>query len=590
MRQSKMLIPTLREVPSEAEIISHQIMLRAGMIRQLAAGIYTYLPLGYRTLRRIERIVRQEMDKSGAQEIHCSALQPMELWEQSGRASAYGPEMMRISDRHERQFALGPTHEEVFTTHVKNEVRSYRQLPLNLYQIQTKYRDEIRPRFGVMRAREFVMKDAYSFDASLEGLDMSYQAMHDAYHRIFTRVGLNFRAVDADAGAIGGEGGSQEFMALSEIGEDTLAVCTHCSYAANLEKATAFYVPLELQSAGLSPTKEQVSPVKVATPGKRTIEEVSSFLSVSQEQLLKTLLYEADGELVAVVIRGDHEANETKIKNVLGVGNLELAGEAARQKYADLPVGYVGPIGLSDLGIRVLVDRLAASVFDAVVGAGEVGFHLTNVRPGIHFNIDQTYDLRNVVSGEPCPNCQSPLEFYRGIEVGHIFKLGTKYSSTMGAKFLDQDGKEKVIEMGCYGIGVTRVLGTVVEQNYRDDAGLVWPMSITPYHVQLIPVNANDQVQQQIAADLYERLLAAGIDVLWDDRDERPGVKFKDGDLIGTPLRITIGRLAGEGIVEYKDRRSGAVDQITWQDALTRAIDQVKSGIMRQGNEGEGRI
>ncbi|GIM47835.1 proline--tRNA ligase [Collibacillus ludicampi] len=567
MRQKKYFIPTLREVPSEAEIVSHQLLLRAGFIRQLAAGIYTYLPLGYRSLRKIEAIVREEMDKSGAQEIHCSFLQPIELWEQTGRAGAYGPELVRLHDRHEREFVLGPTHEEVFTTVVRNDIKSYRKLPLILYQIQTKFRDERRPRFGLMRGREFVMKDAYSFDLDWEGLDRSYRAMYDAYSRIFTRLGLNFRAVEADAGAIGGEGGTHEFMVLADVGEDTIASCTQCDYAANIEMASAGRKRKEYKEVSVAERE------KFHTPDIKTIDQLSSTLGVEPSSFIKTLIYLADGKPVAVLVRGDHEVNEVKVKNVLGATEVSLADEATIRQVTGAPVGFAGPVGLS---IPLLVDLEVAEMETAICGANEVDMHVRNVKPGRDFPLEQVADVRNVIVGDQCPHCDGHLEFHRGIEVGHIFKLGTKYSEALGATYLDQNGKEQVMIMGCYGIGVSRLLAAIVEQSH-DDKGIIWPLAVAPFQVHIVPVNMNDQNQVQLAEQLYDRLVEAGVEVLLDDRDERPGVKFKDADLIGLPIRITIGKQAAEGLVEFKERKTEQVEVLSLEAVYERVLSLIKS-------------
>ncbi|WP_018132524.1 proline--tRNA ligase [Effusibacillus pohliae] len=569
MRQSTYLVPTLREAPAEAEAVSHKLMLRAGFIRQLAAGIYTYLPLGWRVLRKVETIVREEMDRAGAQEILMPAMQPAELWQESGRYQVYGPELIRLKDRHDREFALGPTHEEVVTTLVRNEVRSYRKLPINLYQIQTKFRDERRPRFGLLRGREFLMKDAYSFDLDWEGLDRSYWAMYDAYNRIFTRCCLNFRAVEADAGAIGGEGGTHEFMVLADIGEDTIATCTNCDYAANLEKAEAAPGRQEYQEVTVSKYE------KFHTPAIRTIEQLTESLGIEPQQLIKTLIYLADGQPVAVVVRGDHEVNEIKVKNYLGADHVELADAETTQKVTGAPVGFAGPVGLT---IPILVDQEVAAMLFGISGANERDYHLKNVRPGRDFPLEKTGDFRNVVEGDRCPRCEGTLKFYRGIEVGHVFKLGTKYSEILGAKYLDANGQEQVMIMGCYGIGISRVLSAIVEQHH-DENGMIWPLPVAPFHVHLIPVSVKDETQMKLAEELYGRLRSAGVEVLLDDRDERPGVKFKDADLIGIPIRLTVGKGAAEGRVEYKERKTGKQQELTVDDACTRIVELVKASV-----------
>ncbi|SFD61117.1 prolyl-tRNA synthetase [Paenibacillus catalpae] len=562
MRQSQLFMPTLREAPSEADAISHQLMLRAGLIRQLAAGIYIYLPSGRRVLRKLEAIIREEMDKAGGQEVFMPAMQPADLWRQSGRYDKYGPELVRLKDRHDREFALGPTHEEVITDLMRSEVSSYRQLPVTLYQIQTKFRDEKRPRYGLLRGREFMMKDAYSFDADWEGLDRSYQRMYEAYHRIFARFGLNVRPVEADAGTIGGEGGTHEFMALADIGEDTIAACTHCQYAANLEKAgyrAADDVPNEGDSnySGL----EKLHPPKV-----RKIDELVQALNFPADQILKTLLFLADGKPVAVIVRGDHEVNEIKLASLLRADELELADQETTERLTGAAVGFAGPIGLS---IPVLVDNAAARISSGVAGANETDYHFKHVRPGVHFEIAQLGDLRNAVPGDGCPKCaEGQLRMFRGIEVGQVFKLGTKYSAVMKAAYLDAEGQEKPVIMGCYGIGISRVMSAVVEQHH-DEQGIRWPLEIAPYQVHVVPVSAKDEQQMKVAEELYAELSAAGLEVLVDDRDERPGVKFKDSDLIGIPVRIVVGRQAAGGVVELKYRNEKEALQVKSEDIVS---------------------
>lgn len=569
MRQNKMLLPTLREVPKEAEVTSHRLMLRAGYIRQLASGIYTYLPLGFRVLKKIERVVREEMERAGSQEILCSALQPAELWHVTGRWDDYGPELVRLKDRHDRGFVLGPTHEEVFTTMVKNEISSYKKLPINLFQIQTKYRDERRPRFGVMRAREFVMKDAYSFHTSWEDLDVTYRDMYRAYSNIFSRLGLYFRPVEANAGAIGGEGENHEFMAMAEVGEDTIAVCNHCEYAANLEKAEVGQVP----AAGLQPTEDAPAHEKLHTPNTKTINELVASLGVDATSVIKTLVYLVDGNPVAVVVRGDHEVNELKVKDMLGGRNIELANDTTIERVTGVKPGFIGPVGLS---IPVVVDHSVAHMSSGIAGANEVDYHLKNVVPGRDFSLEKVADVRNVIEGDKCPKCEEgTIKFYQGIEVGHIFKLGTKYSEPIGAKFLDPNQKQQVAIMGCYGIGVSRVMAAIIEQN-NDENGLIWPIPVAPYHVHIIPTKVKDEEQMAIAENLYNRLQAQGIDVLLDDRDEKPGVKFKDSDLIGLPIRVTIGKRANEGIVEFKVRRTGEASEIAIEQAYEEILGLVK--------------
>ncbi|GLX68346.1 proline--tRNA ligase [Paenibacillus glycanilyticus] len=570
MRQSQLLLPTLREAPSEAEAVSHQLMLRAGLIRQLAAGIYTYLPLGRRVLRRLETIIREEMDKTGAQEIWMPAMQPADLWRQSGRYERYGPELVRLRDRHDREFALGPTHEEVITDLMRGEINSYRQLPSTLYQIQTKFRDEKRPRYGLLRGREFLMKDAYSFDESWEGLNTSYDKMYEAYHRIFSRCGLRFRPVEADAGTIGGEGGTHEFMALADIGEDTIAACTHCQYAANLEKASYRFVELPLQNE----TSDIAELEKIYTPNARKIEELVQSLNIPSDHILKTLLFQADGKPVAVVVRGDHEVNEIKLAGLLKASELELVDQATAEQLTGAKLGFAGPIGLS---IPVIVDYAAAQVQSGLAGANETDFHWKNVRVGIHFQIALLGDIRNAVPGDGCPNCtEGQLQMYRGIEVGQVFKLGTKYSEAMNASFLDAEGVDKPIIMGCYGIGISRVMSAVVEQHY-DEQGIRWPLELAPYQVHIVPVSAKDETQMKAAAELYGSLIAAGIEVLLDDRDERAGVKFKDSDLIGIPVRIVVGRQAAEGVLELKYRHEKEAQQLSSEEVLAAITNFYRS-------------
>lgn len=564
MRQRHALIPTLRETPSDAEAASHQLLLRAGFIRQLAAGIYTYLPLGRKVLRKLEAIVREEMDYTQAQEILMPAMQPAELWHESGRHSVYGPELIRFQDRNSREFTLGPTHEEVVTSLIRDEINSYRKLPVIVYQIQSKFRDERRPRFGLLRGREFVMKDAYSFDTSWEGVDQAYQAMYSAYHRIFDRCGLKFRAVEADAGAIGGEGGTHEFMALTDIGEDTIVTCESCGYAANLERAVS-RMPAEGFN-GSDPLNhlDRLDIERIATPHMKTIDQLVHFLNVSADQLIKTLIYIADGQPVAVCVRGDHEVNETKLKNYLNADSLELADADTIVRATGAPSGYIGPMQLS---IALYVDQEAARMDSAITGANLTGFHLRHVRPGRDFTLEHTADLRNVEEGDLCIHCESSLKLTRGIEIGHIFKLGTKYSEPLKASFVDAEGKEQPMLMGCYGIGISRLLSAVVEQSH-DAFGIVWPFSISPFHVHIVPVSVQDTTQMQLAESLYAQLGQLGADVLLDDREERPGVKLKDADLIGIPIRIVVGKKAGEGLIEWKERGEAEVLVLTSEEAI----------------------
>ncbi len=517
MRQSQLLLTTLREAPAEAEVISHQLMLRAGFIRQLAAGMYTYMPLGRRVLRKVEQIVRDEMDRAGAGELLMPVLQPTELWQESGRYDVYGSELMRLQDRHDREFALGPTHEEVITSLIRNEVNSYRKLPVTLYQIQTKFRDERRPRFGLLRSREFLMKDAYSFDANWEGLDHTYWAMFQAYQRIFTRCSLNFRAVEADAGAIGGEGETHEFMALADIGEDTIVACTCCDYAANLEKAE----PRSTGSIGISsvsdenehdshPSIDTDEMEKLYTPGLRTIEQLVDTLHIEPQEIIKTLIYMANDQPIAVVVRGDHEVNEVKVKQILGSEKFEIANAATVTKVTGTPPGSIGPCGLT---IPVWVDYAVVQMSSGLAGANEQDYHYRHVNPRRDMDLRHVADLRNVIEGDRCPRCdEGKLELHRGIEIGHVFKLGTKYSEKLGATFLDASGTDQAMIMGCYGIGVSRILSAIVEQNH-DQNGMIWPHALAPFQVHIIPISVKDRLQMQIAEELYSQLQDRGIEV-----------------------------------------------------------------------------
>ncbi|NYE58524.1 proline--tRNA ligase [Carboxydothermus ferrireducens] len=547
MRLSQYFMPTLRENPAEAEVISHKLLLRAGFIRKSASGVYTYLPLAQRVLKKIMQIIREEMDRQGGQELMLPILQPAELWLETGRWHVYGPELFKLKDRHNRDFCLGPTHEEIITDLVRREVRSYKELPLLLYQIQNKYRDEKRPRFGLMRGREFIMKDLYSFDRDEEGLEISYRKMYEAYTNVFTRCGLKFRAVEADAGAIGGST-THEFMVLANSGEAVVVYCPddNCGYAANLEKAETKFTPEVIGT----PAEIQ----KVATPNVKTVDEVAAFLKVEKKQILKSVLFKADDGYVLAVVRGDREVNEVKVKNQVDCLVLELASPQEVEEVLGAEYGSIGPVGVN---IPVIADLEVKHVLNAVTGANETGYHLTGVNPERDFSPAVKYaDIRLVEEGEPCPKCGKALVFARGIEVGQIFKLKDKYSRKMGAFYLDENGQQKPIIMGCYGIGVTRTMAAAVEQNHDED-GIIWPAAIAPFEVIVVPVSNKDEQQMKMAEEVYNLLLNAGFEVVIDDRDERPGVKFKDADLIGIPLRITVGkRTVSEGVYEVKIRRT----------------------------------
>ena len=560
MKYSKMFAPTLREVPAEAEIPSHQLMLRAGMMRKVASGIYTYLPLGWRTITKISDIVRDEMDKAGAQELMFPIVQPAELWQKSGRWDVYGDELWRVKDRHGRDFCLGPTHEEIVTGMVLNEVNSYKQLPLLVYQVQNKYRDERRPRFGLMRSREFIMKDCYSFDRDEAGLDISYHLMYDAYVKIFDRCGLDYRPVQADNGAIGGSS-SHEFMVLAESGEAEILYCDCCDYAANVEIAESAGKEVKADSEAMMPLE------KVLTPECRTILDVAEYLKMDTAKTMKALFYMADNEPVLVFIRGDRKLNEVRTQHSLGV-NQFFMGSEEELRAAGLVQGFIGPCGQK---VRVLVDEEVAHSANLCCGANEEGYHLKNANFGRDFN-GEVGNFRMVEAGEGCPVCGGVLKSARGIEVGQVFKLGKKYSVTMGAAYLDENGKPNPFEMGCYGIGVGRTMASAIEQNHDDD-GIIWPKAIAPYEVIIVPVSEKSERQMTAANALYEELRSRGIDVLLDDRAERAGVKFKDADLIGIPLRITVGdKSLDKGVLEYKERRTGATGTISASDSVEEVL------------------
>lgn len=550
MRTTQLYAPTLRETPAEAEVVSHQLMLRAGMIRKAAGGVYTYLPLAWRVLKKIKEIVREEMDSAGGQELAMPIIQPAELWHETGRWDVYGDEMFRLKDRHNRDFCLGPTHEEMITTLVRSDVRSYRQLPLMLYQIQNKYRDEIRPRFGLMRGREFIMKDLYSFDKDEAGLDISYKKMYDAYTNIFSRCGLNFRAVEADGGAIGGSN-THEFMVIAESGEAAIVYCEACEYAANVEKA-------ELNP--ILADKEEALPLEVVdTPDTKTIEAVAKYLNVDIKKNIKAVAFQNEkDEVILAFVRGDHEVNDVKLQNAVGAIALRMASEEAILAVGGVP-GFMSPIGIKNA--TIVVDATVMEMHNAIAGANQMDKHYKNINPKRDFKDVIVTDIRLIQVGDPCPHCGKPLKTARGIEAGQVFKLGTKYSKALKATYLDENGREKPMVMGCYGVGVSRTMAAAIEQNF-DEHGIIWPVAIAPYTVVIVPINAKDAGQMEIAEKLYEELKSAKIEVLLDDRKERAGVKFKDADLIGYPLRITVGpKAVNEGTVEVKVRRTGeAVD------------------------------
>lgn len=557
MKQSKTFIPTLREVPADAEIKSHKLLLRAGFIRQVASGVYTYMPLGWRVLRKIEQIVREEMDAIDGVELLMPALQPAELWQESGRWEDYGPELIRLNDRHDRPFALGPTHEEVITALVRDEIKSYKRLPLTLYQIQTKFRDEKRPRMGLLRGREFVMKDAYSFHTSRESLDETYDKMYQAYSNIFSRLGLNFRAVIADSGSIGGKG-THEFMVLSEIGEDTIAFSDESDYAANIEMAEV----VTTYEKKDEPLKELE---KVNTGEHKTIEDVVNYLQIAPEDTIKSLLFKVDDEFVLVLVRGDHEANDVKVKNLLDAAVVELATPEETEEIIGCQIGNVGPIGVNN--VKIIADVAVQYIVNGVCGANEEKMHYVNVNPGRDFKVDTYADLRFIQEGDPSPDGKGKVKFAKGIEVGHIFKLGTKYSEALNATFLDENGRSQPMIMGCYGIGISRLVMAVAEQ-FADDKGLVWPEVVTPYQYHVIIVNMKDETQVSVGTEIYNKLQASGFEVLLDDRNERVGVKFADSDLIGIPTRITVGKKASEGIVEVKNRVTGEMEEKSVEQIL----------------------
>lgn len=572
MRFSKYFIPTLRDNPADAEVISHKLMVRAGMIRKLAAGIYNYLPLGYRSIKKVENIVREEMNRSGAVELLMPAVLPAELWKESNRWDYYGKELLRFRDRAEREFCIGPTHEEIITDIVRKEIRSYKQLPVNLYQIQTKFRDEIRPRFGVMRAREFIMKDAYSFDATDEAADKSYNSMFEAYNRIFERCGLEFRAVQADSGNIGGSF-SHEFMVIAETGEDVIMSSTGADYTANLELAEIGISEDEREGSRNTEGLESVS--EVHTPDLKTVEEVADSLRVKTSDLIKTLIVQTEKEVVAALVRGDTELSITKLRNLLGADTIDLATPEVIQKVTGGPMGFSGPVGLK--GIKVLADKSVRNMKNAVTGANRKDYHIKGVNPGRDFEADTYGDIRVARDSDPCPRSNGVLKSSRGIEVGHVFKLGTKYSEAMGAVYTDENGNEKPIIMGCYGIGIGRTVAAAIEQN-NDDYGIKFPAAIAPFEVSVLPLNMKQDDVTTVAENIYGELLKKGIDVLIDDRTDSAGIKFKDADLLGIPFQVTVGNKGlKDGSVEIKDRMSGEKTKVSVDEAVTTIESLLKS-------------
>ena len=565
MRFTKLFLKTLKEEPKDAEVISHKLMVRAGMIKKLASGVYSYLPMGYRVLRKIENIVREELSKAGAQEVLMPVIQPAELWQESGRWNKMGQEMMRIKDRHDRDFVLGPTHEEVITDIVRREIKSYKELPVNLYQIQTKFRDEKRPRFGLMRGREFLMKDGYSFHTDEACLEEEYQNMRRAYSRIFSRCGLTFRAVEADSGAIGGDT-THEIMVLAESGEDDVIYCSHCDYAANIEKAES--------SINLENLNEEMSElVKVSTPNKQSIEEVAEFLNLPMDKTVKAMVFKVDGNYVIALIRGDYEINDVKLKNILRASEIELASNEEIEKIG-LVKGFIGGVGIKD--IKIVADLTVKNMKNYVTGANEADYHFINTNHEKDYEINDFADIRTVKVGEKCPRCKDgELKIARGIEVGQVFKLGKKYSSAMNCVYLDENGKSCEMVMGCYGIGVSRTMAATIEQNY-DENGIIWPMSIAPYHVDVIPANVKDNEQMKTADIIYQKLLEEGVEVVIDDRDERAGFKFKDADLIGFPIKIIAGKGVTNGKVEMVCRKTGEKEELNIDEVVDRVKKLIK--------------
>ncbi|MFH1867374.1 MAG: proline--tRNA ligase [Candidatus Omnitrophota bacterium] len=561
MRYTQAFIPTLKESPADAEAISHKLMVRAGIVRKLISGVYSYLPLGFKVLKNVEEIVRDEMDSAGAHEILMPALQPADLWHETGRYDVLGDELVKFNDRHGKEMVIGPTHEEVITDIARNELHSYKDLPKIIYQIQTKLRDEPRPRFGIIRSKEFIMKDAYSFDRDQEGLDSSYKKMFDTYKRIFVRCGLDVISVEADAGFMGGNE-SAEFMLFSENGEDMVVVCASCDYKSSIAKS-----PCLSSGEGKTAKPKTDKSEEVKTPGLSSVEKVSEFLKCKPSHLIKTMIYIADGKPIAVLVRGDHDVNEAKLTAALKVKSLSLADEAAIQKITSGPMGFSGPCGLKD--ISMIIDHAVTGIEDGVTGANKKDTHLIHVVPGRDFPIKETHDIRYITEGDSCPKCKKPVALKRAIEVGHVFKLGTKYSDSMKAKFLDSDGKEKPFIMGCYGIGINRIIASAIEQN-NDEYGIIWPEAIAPYKVIILALNTNDEDVKEASEKIYEQLSKAGVEVLLDDRDVSPGIKFKDADLIGIPTQIVIGSKGiKKSIAEIKTRATNEKKEIPLDEVTT---------------------
>ncbi|KMK77247.1 proline--tRNA ligase [Alkalihalobacillus pseudalcaliphilus] len=567
MKQSSFLLPTLRDVPSDAEVISHQLMLRSGMMKQIASGVYAYLPLAKRVIQNVESIVRDEMNKAGAQELTMPTLHPAELWQESGRWDKMGGELIRLQDRHERNFALGPTHEEVITSIVRDFVQSYKKLPMNLYQIQTKFRDERRPRFGLLRGREFIMKDAYSFHTDADSLDAEYQNMYQAYSNIFTRVGLTFRPVIADSGAMGGKD-THEFMALASVGEDTIAYSDGSDYAANIEMA-AVHVSDEKSD------ESQMELSKVHTADAKSVSQVANHLDVEEKNIIKSLLVQLDDEFVLVLVRGDHELNEVKLKHAFHAKEVRLASEVDVQDVMNASVGQIGPVGTK---VKIYADFAIKNMVNSICGANETEHHFVGVNVERDFQVDAYGDIRFIQEGELSPDGNGTIHFAQGIEIGQVFKLGTFYSESMNAQVLDENGKAKPILMGCYGIGVSRVVAAIIEQHH-DENGIVWPYDVAPFHIHLLAMNSKNAEQKELADHLYELLKSKGYQVLYDDRPERAGVKFKDADLIGIPIRLSVGKKANEGIVELKIRKEGEMEEVALQEieeALANKVLELK--------------